>query len=101
MPIISKNSILIIPDPALASGSSIVTVLKNILKGTSPKKIIILSVICAKEGVENILKVFPKTEIFTAHLGQRLNIKGYIVPDGPGDAGDRSFGLGSTIHKIK
>ncbi|MBI3384900.1 uracil phosphoribosyltransferase [Candidatus Gottesmanbacteria bacterium] len=101
VPEITKDSILIVPDPALASGSSVVTVLKNVMKKVKPKKIIILSVACAKEGVANILQSFPQAEIFTAHLGQGLNSKGYIVPDGPGDAGDRSFGLGSTGHSIK
>lgn len=98
VPEITKNSILIIPDPALASGSSIVTVLNKLLDGIVPKKIIILSVVCAKEGVNNILKNYPKAEIYTAHLGQGLNEKGFIVPDGPGDAGDRSFGLGNGEH---
>ncbi|MBI3980422.1 uracil phosphoribosyltransferase [Candidatus Microgenomates bacterium] len=101
VPDITKDSILIVPDPALASGTSVVTVLKNILKGVKPKKIIVLSVICAKEGVDLILKNFPQAEVFSAHLGKRLNTVGYIVPDGPGDAGDRSFGLGSTQHRIK
>jgi uracil phosphoribosyltransferase len=98
IPEITKDSIIIIPDPALASGSSIVTVLKRILKGKKPKKIIVLSVVCAKTGVKNILKNYPKAEIFTAHLGKGLNEKGFIVPDGPGDAGDRSFGLGNGEH---
>lgn len=101
VPTITKNSVLIVPDPALASGSSIVMVLKKIIKNVKPKKIIILSVVCAREGVDNILKNFPNAEIYTSHLGQGLNTKGYIVPDGPGDAGDRSFGLGSTVHNIK
>lgn len=98
VPEISKKSILILPDPALASGSSVVTVLKKLLGVLVPKKIIILSVVCAKEGVNNILKNYPKAEIFTAHLGKGLNEKGFIVPDGPGDAGDRSFGLGNGEH---
>ena len=101
VPEITKNTILIVPDPALASGSSVVTVLKNILKDVKPKGIIVLSVICAKEGVDLILKNFPQAEVISAHLGSRLNTVGYIVPDGPGDAGDRSFGLGSTPHKMK
>lgn len=101
VPQITKDSILILPDPALASGSSAVTVLNNIIKNIQPKRIIVLSVVCAKEGVDNILKYYPKAEIYSAHLGSGLNSHGYIVPDGPGDAGDRSFGLGSTIHKIK
>ena len=74
---------------------------KNIIKNTKPKKIIVLSVVCAREGVDNILTNFPDAEVFTAHLGQGLNTKGYIVPDGPGDAGDRSFGLSNVIHSIK
>lgn len=101
VPKITNDSIVVVPDPALASGSSVVTVLKSIFQQKQPKKIIILSVICAQEGVNLILKNYPKAEIFTAHKGMGLNSKGYIVPDGPGDAGDRSFGLGSTIHSLK
>lgn len=101
VPEITGDSIIIVPDPALASGSSVVTVLNTILKGKKPKKIIVLSVICAQEGVDLILKNFPQAEVFSAHLGKRLNAVGYIVPDGPGDAGDRSFGLGNTQHKMK
>lgn len=101
VPEITEDSILIVPDPALASGSSVVMVLNTILKGKKPKKIIVLSVACAKQGVENILKNYPDAEIFSAHQGRGLNTLGYIVPDGPGDAGDRSFGLSSTLHKMK
>lgn len=101
VPDITKNSILIIPDPALASGSSVVKVLKSILKNVKPKKIIVLSVVCAKEGVDNILKNYPQAEVYSSHLGKGLNTKGYIVPDGPGDAGDRSFGLGTFSHSTK
>lgn len=100
VPQITKDSILIVPDPALASGSSVVKVLQSILKDVKPKKIIALSVVCAKVGVDLILKNYPEAEVFSAHQGQGLNTLGYIVPDGPGDAGDRSFGLGSTPHKM-
>lgn len=96
VPKVTKDSIIIVPDPALASGSSVVTVLKNILGKNRPKKIISLSVVCAPEGVDLILNNYPEAEVFSAHQGQGLNSGGYIVPDGPGDAGDRSFGLGNT-----
>lgn len=98
IPEINSESILILPDSALASGSSVVTVLNNILNKTKPKRIIILSVVCAKDGVEHIQKHYPKAEIITCHLGKGLNSKGFIVPDGPGDAGDRSYGLGNGEH---
>lgn len=101
VPEITDDSIIIVPDPALASGSSVVMVLNTILKGKKPKKIIVLSVSSATEGVANILKNYPDAEVFSAHQGQGLNSLGYIVPDGPGDAGDRSFGLGNTPHKVK
>ncbi len=57
--------------------------------------------VCAKEGVEKILENYPQAEVYSAHLGKGLNTKGYIVPDGPGDAGDRSFGLGTFSHSTK
>jgi len=83
---------LIIADPMLATGKSMVTVYEAIKKFGTPKKIHIVSVIGSKFGVNYIKKHFPtNTELWIADIDPILNEKGYIVP-GLGDAGDLSYG---------
>lgn len=83
---------LIIADPMLATGKSMVTVYEAIKKFGTPKKIHIVSVIGSELGVNYIKKHFPKsTELWIADIDPTLNEKGYIVP-GLGDAGDLSYG---------
>jgi uracil phosphoribosyltransferase len=84
---------LIIADPMLATGKSMVTVYEAIKKFGTPKKIHIVSVIGSEFGVKYISKYFPKkTELWIADIDPTLNEKGYIVP-GLGDAGDLSYGI--------
>ena len=83
---------LIIADPMLATGKSMVTVYEAIKKFGTPKKIHIVSVIGSKFGVNFIKNHFPtNTELWIADIDRILNEKGYIVP-GLGDAGDLSYG---------
>jgi len=83
---------LIIADPMLATGKSMVTVYEAIKKFGTPKKIHIVSVIGSKFGVNFIKNHFPtNTELWIADIDPILDEKGYIVP-GLGDAGDLSYG---------
>lgn len=83
---------LLLVDPMLATGRSIVAVYEAIKKYGTPKEIQIVSVIGAAEGVEYITKFFPEnTHLWIADIDAGLNAKGYIVP-GLGDAGDLAFG---------
>ncbi len=78
-------------DPMLATGGSICASVE-ILKSYSVKEesIKIFSILSAPEGVEKVLKLYPKISIYTAFVDRELNEKGYILP-GLGDAGDRIF----------
>ena len=88
-----EGKTLIIADPMLATGKSMVTVYEAIKKFGTPKKILIVSVIGSEFGVKYIRKYFPKnTELWIADIDTTLNEKGYIVP-GLGDAGDLSYGI--------
>ncbi|MDG1161458.1 MAG: uracil phosphoribosyltransferase [Flavobacteriaceae bacterium] len=88
-----EGKTLIIADPMLATGKSMVTVYEAIKKFGTPKKILIVSVIGSEFGVKYIRKYFPKnTELWIADIDTSLNEKGYIVP-GLGDAGDLSYGI--------
>ncbi|AOW21373.1 uracil phosphoribosyltransferase [Urechidicola croceus] len=87
-----NNKTLILADPMLATGQSLVSTYEALLKNGTPKEIHLIAVIASKEGVEYIKNHFPKnTHLWIATIDDKLNDKGYIIP-GLGDAGDLSFG---------
>ncbi|MCL4126732.1 UNVERIFIED_CONTAM: hypothetical protein GTU68_013175 [Idotea baltica] len=87
-----EHKTLLLADPMLATGQSLVSVLEAIKKHWTPKEIHIVAVIGSKEGVEFINDKFPEnTHLWIAAIDEKLNSKGYIVP-GLGDAGDLAFG---------
>lgn len=81
---------VIVVDPMLATGNSAVAAIDRI-KEHGCASIKLMSLLCAPEGVANMLKHHPDVPIVTAALDSHLNEHGYIVP-GLGDAGDRIFG---------
>ncbi len=91
IPEIKPEDTVIITDPMIATGSTLTTVIQEVKKYTPPKRIVVLGVLAAPEGIEKIKKKFPEVEIFVAKIDRELNSKGYILP-GLGDAGDRAFG---------
>ncbi|HIU64609.1 MAG TPA: uracil phosphoribosyltransferase [Candidatus Avacidaminococcus intestinavium] len=84
------NAETIVVDPMLATGGSSAAAI-TLLKQKGLKKIRLMCLVAAPEGVEVVNKEHPDVEIFTAALDESLNEHGYIVP-GLGDAGDRIFG---------
>jgi uracil phosphoribosyltransferase len=85
-----KNLILI--DPMLATGQSIVAVLQKLHLEHKPKEIHVAVVIAAPEGIDYLEKNLPSTcHLWVAALDEKLNNKNYIVP-GLGDAGDLAYG---------
>jgi uracil phosphoribosyltransferase len=81
---------VIITDPMLATGGSSSDAI-TLLKKRGAKNIKLMCLIAAPEGIEVVLKNHPDVEIYVAHIDEKLNENGYIVP-GLGDAGDRIFG---------
>lgn len=81
---------LIVMDPMLATGGSADDAIAS-LKKRGAKKIRLMCLVSAPEGVELIKKNHPDVDIYLAALDDRLDDKGYIVP-GLGDAGDRLYG---------
>ncbi len=87
-----EDKTLILADPMLATGKSFVNVLKALEKMGKPKKIHLVAVIGAKEGLELVKEEFPEnSEVWIATIDEKLDKNGYIVP-GLGDAGDLSYG---------
>lgn len=83
---------LVIVDPMLATGQSLVLTHNALLKLGQPKDLHILSVIGAQAGVGYIEQQLPEnSHLWIADIDKELDEKGYIVP-GLGDAGDLAFG---------
>lgn len=82
---------LIITDPMIATGASLVEALKAILKIGTPTSVHILCAIAAEPGLKVVSEAFPEAKIWCGAIDDSLNDKNYIVP-GLGDAGDLSFG---------
>jgi uracil phosphoribosyltransferase len=85
-----RNVIVFILDPMLATGGSIIHSVSELRKH-GVKKIVVISLVSAPEGIKAVRKHYKALKIYTCSLDKRLNGKGYIVP-GLGDAGDRMFG---------
>lgn len=87
-----EGKTLILADPMLATGRSLVSVYEGLKKNGMPKELHIVCVIGASEGIDFIKEFFPEnTTLWIATVDDKLNDKGYIVP-GLGDAGDLCFG---------
>ena len=86
---ISEREVIIL-DPMLATGGSAAAAIK-VLKGYGCKRIKLMCILSAPEGIERVHAEHPDVEIYTSAVDEYLNDHGYIVP-GLGDAGDRIFG---------
>ncbi|PIE33855.1 uracil phosphoribosyltransferase [candidate division KSB3 bacterium] len=88
---IASRFVLIL-DPMLATGGSVIETIKQLKqRHVEEKKIIFINLVSAPEGIEAVLTAFPDIRIITAEVDTGLNEKAYIVP-GLGDFGDMYFG---------
>lgn len=86
------NKSLILIDPMLATGQSLVAVLNKLLADHQPTQIHIAVVIAVPEGIKYLEENLPDNcHLWVASLDEKLNEKNYIIP-GLGDAGDLSYG---------
>ncbi len=83
--------IVIISDPMLATGASLVLTLQQLLKDGLPKQIHIATAIACTIGIEHVRKNLPEVKIWAGAIDEELTAKSYIVP-GLGDAGDLAYG---------
>ncbi len=84
-----KRDVFVV-DPMLATGGSAVAAIQ-MLKEKGVKRIIMMCIIAAPEGVKVLTDAHPDVDLYIGALDEKLNEKKYIVP-GLGDAGDRIFG---------
>lgn len=86
------NKYLVLIDPMLATGKSIVAVFNKLMETSTPKEIHIAIVIAAPEGIAHLQEQLPDhCHLWIASIDEHLNEKKYIVP-GLGDAGDLAYG---------
>jgi uracil phosphoribosyltransferase len=87
------DRILILCDPMLATGASIVLTYKALMRRGKPLKTFIVSAIASAEGIQYVKNHLRDNEvnIYTGAIDDELTAKAYIVP-GLGDAGDLAFG---------
>ena len=90
LPVEPTVSVCLILDPMLATGGSAVATV-DILKKWGVGRIKFVGLIAAPEGITRLHGAHPDVPIHIAHIDERLNEHGYILP-GLGDAGDRQFG---------
>lgn len=83
--------ILILSDPMLATGASLVKTLQELLRQGRPASIHVIAAMASRPGIALVLTHFPDISIWAGVIDSVLNDKGYIVP-GLGDAGDLAFG---------
>ena len=81
---------VILIDPMLATGGSAVAAM-DFLRELGAKRVRLVNLVAAPEGVRRVRAHYPELPIFTAAVDRKLNERGYILP-GLGDAGDRLFG---------
>ena len=87
-----NGRVLILCDPMLATGASLVETIQAIQKTYTPAQIHIVVTIASQKGIEHVEKELgADTPIWCAAIDPVLNDKSYIVP-GLGDAGDLAFG---------
>ncbi|HQW47338.1 MAG: uracil phosphoribosyltransferase [Bacteroidetes bacterium] len=82
---------LIIADPMLATGASLIMALEELFEYGKPLAVHIVVTIACTEGIAILRNRYPDFTIWAADIDEELTAKGYIVP-GLGDAGDLCFG---------
>lgn len=85
------DATLIVVDPMLATGASMVLSAESLLEYGQPQSIHFATAIASVPGLDYVKRMFPKAHIWLGALDEELTAKSYIVP-GLGDAGDLSFG---------
>ena len=87
-----ENRVVIISDPMLATGSSLVKTIHFLKEEGHPREIHIVAAIACTVGIEYVKREEPSVTVWCGDIDDELTAKGYIVP-GLGDAGDLAFGV--------
>jgi uracil phosphoribosyltransferase len=91
-----EGRVVIISDPMLATGASLVKTIQYLREEGHPSQIHVVVAIACTVGIEYVLRTEPNCRIWCGDIDDELTAKGYIVP-GLGDAGDLAFGTKAQI----
>ncbi|MGV3705933.1 MAG: uracil phosphoribosyltransferase [Arcticibacter sp.] len=86
------GKVVIVSDPLLATGQSMVLTCKELLDRYKIKQLHIVSLIASTEGVAHVKANLPRARLWLGDVDEEMTTKAYIVP-GLGDAGDLAFGI--------
>jgi uracil phosphoribosyltransferase len=86
-----ENKVMIISDPMIATGASLVKTIHHLQEEGQIKSLHIVCAIACTVGIEYVRRAVPNATIWCGAIDDELTAKGYIVP-GLGDAGDLAFG---------
>ena len=86
-----NNRPLILVDPMIATGKSIVLSYKEIAKQYTPGQVFICGLVASEEGLDYVKRNVPQAKLYVGAIDHELTAKSYIVP-GLGDAGDLAYG---------
>ena len=86
-----EGKVVIVSDPMIATGASIVKAIQYLKQEGNIKELHIVCAIACTVGLEYVLKAHAEATIWCGDIDDELTAKGYIVP-GLGDAGDLAFG---------
>jgi uracil phosphoribosyltransferase len=86
-----SGKVLILADPMLATGISMVMCCKELLAQYAIKELHIVAAIASAEGLRHVRANLPAAKIWLGAIDEEMTSKSYIVP-GLGDAGDLAYG---------
>jgi uracil phosphoribosyltransferase len=86
-----ESRVVIISDPMLATGASLVKTIQYLREEGRPSEIHVVVAIACTVGIEFVLRSEPQCRIWCGAIDDELTAKGFIVP-GLGDAGDLAYG---------
>lgn len=87
-----EGKTVILVDPMLATGLSVVLCAKQLISAYKIDKLHIVAAIASAEGVKHVRANLPKADLWLGAIDDEMTSKSYIVP-GLGDAGDLAYGV--------
>jgi len=87
-----EGKTIILIDPMLATGLSMVLCAKELINRFKIEKLHIVAAIASTEGVKHVRANLPKAALWLGAIDDEMTSKSYIVP-GLGDAGDLAYGV--------
>lgn len=85
------DKVVILADPMLATGWSMVLCAKELINRYKVQKLHLVSAIASSEGIKHVQANLPNAQLWVGAIDEEMTSKSYIVP-GLGDAGDLAFG---------